>query len=291
MTNKLTLKTVVLLGVICNILLAFLKFVSGFLFNSLALIADGVESFVDIFGSIIIWSGLKYGEQEADEKHPFGHGKAESLSAFTVAFIIILVGIGLLSSSVMNLGHEDQAPSIYAIAVLVFVIISKEALYRITNHYSNISNSSAGKVEAWHHRLDAITSLFTLAGVSIAALLGDEYVKADTIAAIFASCVIIFNGFSLIRDPVGELLDQNEFSLANEVKALSLTLNEVDDVEKCEVRKCGRSYRVVMHIEVDPDLSVKAAHDITGILKKLIKDKYQNISNVLIHVEPSGNRE
>ena len=195
------------LGLSVNVVLAITKLLAGIFGRSYALIADAIESMADAISSIIVWRGVVIAEKPADEEHPYGHGKAETLA--TAAVSVMLVGAALLifSQSVKEILTPHHAPAPYTLFVLLGVVLIKEGLSRFVGRIGEEVESGAVKADAWHHRSDAITSAAAALGISIALVGGDDYKSADDWAAIFAAVIIGFNGFRLLRPALDELMD------------------------------------------------------------------------------------
>ncbi|MCX7869458.1 MAG: cation diffusion facilitator family transporter [Terrimicrobiaceae bacterium] len=161
-------RRLILAGVAINVLLAAAKFVGGFLGGSKALLADGLESTLDILSSGMMWAALKMAARPADETHPYGHGKVESLGAVAGALLLLLAGAGLAAQSLaaiwrLNTGGSGVPPEPFTLGILIAEIICKESLFRISSSTAQGIQSSALKADAWHHRSDALTSLAALA--------------------------------------------------------------------------------------------------------------------------------
>lgn len=278
---------VALLGIAVNAVLACVKLGAGIVGNSFALIADAIESIGDIAGSIVVWGGLRYGAQPPDEDHPFGHGKAEALAALAVAILIVGAGVGIGIHAVREIQTPRGSPRWFTIVVLVAVILIKETLFRIASRASKASASNAGRADAWHHRSDAITSLAALVGISIALIGGDRWAVADDWAALLAGCVIIVNGLLISRGPWDELMDRSAPDIERVCTQTVLAIDGFTGVERCNARKSGRVYRVVMHAEVSPDMTVAQAHALTGIAKAAVRNAHPLVASLLIHIEPT----
>ncbi|MCA9272064.1 MAG: cation transporter [Phycisphaerales bacterium] len=285
-SERLAPERLALLGIAVNALLAAGKLTAGVLGNSFALVADAVESLVDIAGSVVVWSAMRYGSKPADAEHPFGHGKIEPMAAMAVAMVIVLAGIGVAVESVRQIITPQSVPRPYTLLVLVVVIVVKESLARVADRAAKRAKSSAGAADAWHHRSDAITSAFAFIGIAVAVIGGPGFARADDIAALLASGVIVLNGFLLAREPYHELLDRHSPEIADEVAQIAMGVPGVLGVEQCDARQSGRGYRVVMHVEVDPKMTVAEAHAITGRIKAEVRSKRADIDSVLIHIEP-----
>ena len=189
----------VLVGLSSNVLLAAIKIVTGIFGNSYALMADGIESTLDIFSSVVVLGGIKISALPADENHPYGHGKAESLAAMTVSLILLMAGIGIAVKSILDIIQPHHTPAFFTLIVLIGVIIIKEILFRFLFSVGESVNSLSLKTEAWHHRSDALTSVAAFIGISIAIIGGKGYESADDWAALAASGIIIFNGINMLK--------------------------------------------------------------------------------------------
>src|ERR1700674_1247649 len=129
-SNMQTGARVALAGMIVNVVLAAAKISAGLLGNSYVLIADGIESSLDIAGSAVIWGGLKFASRPPDATHPYGHGKAEPMAAGIVAVGVIIAAIGLAIQSVREIFMPHHGPAPFTLVVLIVVIVVKEFLYR-----------------------------------------------------------------------------------------------------------------------------------------------------------------
>lgn len=276
-----------LIGVAVNFVLALIKIIAGLLGNCYALIADGIESTLDIFSSLIIWFGLKLAAEPPDDEHPYGHGKAEPLASVVVALIIIAAAIGLSVESIHEIITPHHTPATYTLAVLVGVIIIKETLFRKVSGAAEQLGSTAVKTDAWHHRADVFTSAGAFIGVSIAILGGKGWEQADDWAALFTCSIIAFNGYKLLMPALHEVMDTAPpKELESSVRAIAAGVPGVAQVEKCRIRKMGLDYYVDIHIGVDANLTVRAGHEISHAVKDAIRTVKPEVVDVLVHVEP-----
>jgi cation diffusion facilitator family transporter len=177
-------------------------------------------------------------------------------------------------------------PAAFTLVVLVAVVLVKETMFRFARRAAKRSGSNAGRADAWHHRADALTSLFAFVGILVALIGGEEWAGADDWAALLASGVIVYNGVRLLREPFAELMDEHAPEVAAGATGVAMATGGVLGVERCEARRSGRGYRVVMHVEVDPGMSVAESHRLTGIVKGRVREEMPEIDAVLIHVEP-----
>jgi cation diffusion facilitator family transporter len=274
------------MGLVVNALLGLVKLLAGLLGNSAALIADAVESMADVLGSLIIWSGLRIAAEPADERHPYGHGKAEAIAALAVSLLLFGAGIGIGVQSVYAMLRPRDPPRAFTLAVLVVVIVVKEVLFRMVRRVAKETGSSAVHVDAWHHRSDAITSGAAAVGIGVALLGGHGYEQADDWAALLAAGVIAYNGVRLTLAPLHELMDAEPKELIEEVRKVAAGVPGVMFVEKVRARKSSMRYWVDMHVEVDPGMTVRDAHALTGKIKAAVRGAIPAVKDVLIHVEP-----
>jgi cation diffusion facilitator family transporter len=279
---------VTFIGLAVNTLLATGKFVAGVAGHSHALVADAVESLADIFSSLIVWRGLVVAATPADEDHPYGHGKAEPIAAALVASMLLVAAAWILVSAIHEIRNPHFAPEPYTLVVLLAVIVIKEALFRFVLRESSLLDSTAVRTDAWHHRSDAITSLAAGLGIAVALIGGEGYEVADDYAAAAASFVIAWNGWTLLRQALMELMDTAPSrELVERIRGVAEAGDGVSQVEKCIVRKMGYRYYVDMHVHVDPGMTVRRSHQIAHEVKDQIRQAVPAVHDVLIHIEPA----
>ena len=283
--NMQTGARIALTGMFATVALATAKITAGLLGNSYVLIADGIESALDIAGSVIIWGGLKFAARPPDETHPYGHGKAEPLAAGSVAVGVIIAAIGLAVQSVREILTPHHGPAPFTLVVLVVVIVVKEFLYRIVMRVGKDVESTAVKTDAWHHRADALTSTAAFIGISIALIGGERWYSADDWAALFACAVIAANGWKLFFPALHEILDTApRGEIVTTIERAASSVSGVVLVEKCLVRKMGISFYVDLHVGVEGSISVREGHDLAHQVKDAIKQTDPRIADVLVHV-------
>ena len=277
-----------LFGVAVNLALATIKITSGLLGNCYALIADGIESCLDIFGSLVIWFGLKVAAAPPDAEHPYGHGKAEPVAAIVVALVVIAAAVGLALQSIREIVTPHHAPAPFTLAVLVLVVVVKETLFRKVINAGDIIGSSAIKTDAWHHRSDAITSVAAFIGISIALLGGPGWEPADDWAALFACGLIGFNGLRLLQPALREAMETAPpGQLTESVRVVSAAVPGVIEIGECRIRKMGLEFYVDIHVSVAGELTVRAGHEIAHAVRDAIRSANPAIADVLVHVEPA----
>ena len=274
-------------SIISNLGLTIIKFLGGYFGNSYALIADAIESSVDVVSSIFVFFGIKYSSRPADENHPYGHGKAEALITFVVVFSLIGAACIIAYESIHNIITPHESPKGFTLIILTGIIIFKEASFQYVMKKSRETNSSALKADAWHHRSDAITSLMAFIGISIALVMGNGWEIADDVAALLASGIIVYNAYKILRPALGEIMDEDLYEEENdEIRKLAQKVEGVLAVERCIVRKSGMLYFVDMHAVVKGNLTVAEGHAISHLIKDRVRELKPEVADVLVHIEP-----
>ncbi len=275
-------------GVAINVVLAIVKISAGLIGHAYALIADGVESMLDVGSSLIIWSGLKVAEKPPDDEHPYGHGKAEPIAGIVVSLCVMGAAVGLAYESVQGLKAAQLVmPKPFTLAVLVGVVIIKEFLFRRVAKLGKEADSTALKTEAWHQRSDAITSAAGFIGISIALIGGRGYEAADKWAALAACAVIAANGILLLIPAFMEIMDTAPAEeVRGQFRATAQAVPGVLAIDKCFVRKMGLEYYIDIHVLVHGELSVREGHQIAHDVKDYLREKHPTVRDVLVHIEP-----
>jgi cation diffusion facilitator family transporter len=277
-----------LLGMLINLVLAAAKIIAGLLGNAYVLIADGIESALDIGGSIVIWGGLKFAARPPDATHPYGHGKAEPIAGAVVAVSVIVAALGLAIESVHEILIPKHAPAAWTLIVLIVAVAVKETLYRYVVRFGRDVESTAVQTDAWHHRVDAMTSTAAFVGISIALVGGKKWESADNWAALFACALIAMNGIRLLKPAFYEIMDTAPRGrIVDTVRKAAESVPGVIDLDKTFVRKMGLSFYVDLHVCVDGEISVRQGHEIAHKVKRAIQESDSRIVDVLVHVEPA----
>tara|TARA_R110000851_G_scaffold221246_4_gene374031 strand:- start:5590 stop:6483 length:894 start_codon:yes stop_codon:yes gene_type:complete len=288
--SKEGLKTTVI-GIVVSILLAAVKFFGGFFGHSYALIADAIESTTDVVSSGLLYLGIRWSSKAPDKSHPYGHGKAEALVALGISCILTLAAFVITKESIRHIQTPHKVPVPFTLVVLIVVVVVKELLYRFVLKTGNHTNSDAIKADAFHHRSDAITSLAAFIGISIALWGGKGYEIADDFAAIVAAVFILYNAYKIARPALGELLDEAiEPEFLSDIKLSAEQIPLVQRVEKCRLRKMGTAYHIDMHIWIEGDKTITEGHSIAHQVKDQLFDKFPQIMDVHIHVEPDNTK-
>jgi cation diffusion facilitator family transporter len=275
------------IGMLVSAVLAGVKLTAGILGNTYALVADAVESTLDIFTALVVWGGLHIAAQPPDEDHPYGHGKAESLAGAVVALVLLGAAVGIAIEAVREIRTPHQMPAAWTLWVLVGVVLVKWVFSRRLGAVGADIGSTAVQADAWHHLSDAVTSAAAFVGIAIALWGGPGWESADDWAALVASGVIAYNGVQLLRPAVHDLMDRSPGdALLVPVERAARAVDGVLDVEKLAVRKAGLVYYVDIHVQADGATTLDAAHVLSGRVKTAIRARVPQVAGVLVHMEP-----
>lgn len=279
-------------GVATNLVLAAAKITAGTLGNTYALIADGVESLADVASSLIVWGALTVGSRPPDEDHPYGHGKAEALAAAAVSFMLVLASIGIALQAIREIRTPHAFPAPWTLGVLLAVVAIKMLLARRVSEVGRLSGSAAIEADAMHHLSDAITSGAAFIGIS-AALLGrhlgggPRWASADDWAALFASVVIARGAVMMLLVGLDDLMDRTPGEgILGPLREAALSVDGVCAVEKLAARRVGNAYRVTVHVQAAPDITLSEGHVLGGRVKSAMCQDGRRIQSVLVHMEP-----
>ncbi len=267
--------------------LAVVKITAGFAGNSFALVADGVESVLDLLGSVLVWSGLRLSSEPQTPEFPYGRGKAEPLAALIIAVILLTAAAGIAYGAVHEILTPHSPPEAFTLWVLLGVVVTKELVFRYLTRRGTDVGSQAMVADAWHHRSDAITSLAAFVGISLALVMGEGWAPADDWAALVACGVIGWNGVRLLRGGLRELLDAAAPpEVRTRIREIAATVPDVHGIDEVRVRRSGLVYLVDIHVEVDGRLTVSRGHQIGHAVKDSLLGSELPILDALVHVEP-----
>ena len=275
---------IILVGALANLLLASLKIAGGIFGKSTAMIADGFHSVSDLLTDVVVLFTHKIGQLPADENHPYGHGRAESIGAALVGAVIIVAGIGLAYEALEIISTGAfKTPRILAAGAAVLSIIINELLFRCTRSVGETLKSPSLIANAWHHRSDAISSIAALIGIG-AAMMG--YPIMDPIAAIIVAVLVAKVGYDIVFTGLSDLMDT---ALSEkETTRLENSVNSISGVirfHSLRTRKIGSEVLMDIHILVDREASVTEGHQIAEAVRRKIIREFENIQEVLVHVD------
>jgi len=279
------IKYVTNFGIVTNTALFALKLFVGFLSGSIALIADGIHSLSDMMTDVVVLLGVRFGSKEPDQSHPYGHGRAETFSAGFIGLFLVFIGSAMIYYAALDIAKGSITD--FHIDVLIVAIVSivvKELLYKATRKIAIKSHSPALYANAWHHRSDALSSVAVVIGfISLKA--GFNY--GDQIAAVAVGLMIILVGVRVAGDCLRELtegaVDQGTIEHIENIISANSSIRQW---HKLRSRMVGREVFLDLHIVVDPDLDITAAHGISENLENALHEQVTRPVNITVHVEP-----
>ena len=276
---------VTLLGILWNVILLALKLAVGLLTGSAGLVADGIHSASDMATDLAVLGGMHLARRKADEAHPYGHGRFETLAGGVVAGALIFVGAFLAWEGVSALfSRVESFPGIGVVAVALVSIVIKEWLYRRTARIARDVGSAALQANAWHHRSDALSSIAVLAG-GIGGLAG--YGHADQLAALIVGLMVVTAGGRTLARVLHELTEGG--MTGEELRTIQRAIAEVQGVREwhhLRTRVVGRETFVDVHVLVDPALSIVEAHRISTSVETAVRRSCGKPVNMTVHIEP-----
>ena len=274
-------------GILTNAVLAAFKLVAGVVGHSYALIADAIESSADVVSSTIVFGGLQVAGREPDEAYPFGYGKAETIAAAVVALMLGAAATAIGVEAVREIRVPHHAPAWWTLLVLVVVMAVKTVLSRRVAAVGAEIGSVAVKTDAWHHFSDALTSAAAFVGILVAVVGGRGWESADDWAALAAAGIIGANAILLLRPAVADLMDRSpDRGVLAAIRAVAGSVAGVLAVEKLAVRRVGIGYWTVIHVQANPDLSLREAHQLGTTVSRAIHDGLKQVEAVVVHMEP-----
>lgn len=283
---------VTLCGAVCNLLLSVLKLVAGIVGRSSAMIADAVHSFSDLITDLIVLIMVNVSARGRDRDHDYGHGKYEPLATAAISVILLIVGAEIMAGGIRKIklilaGGEIETPGLVALAAAILSIAVKEGLYQWNSRVGKRLDSTAMVANAWHHRSDALSSIGSAVGIGGALILGGKWIILDPIVACIISVVIIVVAVKMSYPAIRQLTDA---SLPDDVEDRIVSIMEsvsgVGNVHELKTRRNGPDYIIAAHLVVNPQMTVKEAHDITTEAEIRIKKEFGPKTQVSLHVEP-----
>ena len=269
-----------------NVFLTLIKISIGIVGQSTALIADGIHSFSDLASDALVLIAIKLGSREADYEHPYGHKRFETLATVILGLGLVLIAGGIAWDGSQRLLHPEMLsiPNIDTLGIAAISILANEWLYHYTKRIGIMTRSKLLLANAWHHRSDAISSVIVLLGIG-AVLLG--YPFADTVAAMLVALMVGKIGLQLVLESIKELVDTSlSEELVQEIRREIKTTQGVQGIHLLRTRQMSEDAYIDAHIVVDAKISVSEGHVIGDKVRKNLIHKFDDIVDVLVHIDP-----
>ena len=277
---------VTLVGSVVDLLLGVAKIIVGFVGNSQALIADGVHSLSDLATDIIVLLAMKHGARDADEDHPYGHGRIETLATVILGVALVAVAVGIAYDAGLRLLNPEllPQPGWLALSVAAVSILSKEAIYHYTMRVARRLDSQLLRANAWHSRSDAISSVVVLLGIA-GAMNGITWL--DAVAAMVVGAMVGKIGIDLAWHSSQELIDHAmEPEQVAKIREAILSVDGVVALHMLRTRRMASDGLVDVHILVDPRCSVSEGHLISDHVRQRVMKNVAGVTEVMVHIDP-----
>jgi cation diffusion facilitator family transporter len=259
------------------------------IFGSSALLMDALASFLDVASTLFLVISIKMAGKPPDYEHPFGHGRYEPLVGLQMGLVLVLVGLGMLVLQCFQITTEahhlvlDRRTWIFPLIAVILL----EICYRVVMHTAKVQHSPALAADAYHYRIDGIASLFATIALALGAYYPEWSLTFDHIGAILIAGLMIGLGLYSAKSNLNQLMDHvPNASFFEIVRHASLAVKGVKDTEKIRIQLHGPDAHVDIDIEVDPNLSVEAAHKISQKVRVEIQKKWPAVRDVTVHIEP-----
>ena len=275
-----------LLSVAVAASLAIVKIVVGLLAHSTALVSDGFESGGDVVSSSIVFFGLLLASRPPDQNHPYGHGRYETLAGLAVGGLLLLTGFAIFWRSFETL-DRSQTPQPFALYPLGVAAVVKILLAVTKKRIGRRIGSSALEADAWHDITDLLSTAVAFSAIGLALLDPIRLGVADHIGGMVIGLIVVFAAIRLVWNTVALLSDTMPgHELLEQIRPVALMIPGAMDIEKCYARRTGLKYHVDLHLEVDPELTVRQSHSIAEQVRIAIRGRLPWVADVLVHVEP-----
>jgi cation diffusion facilitator family transporter len=277
-------------SIVVNILLAIVKFVFGFLTASQSIISEGVDSAMDSFNNLIAIYAIKRSHDPADADHPLGHGKVEYVASLILSFIILGVGV-LLISEIFNQTSMVVIPKPTSLLVLIITTVVKVFLALYLIKQSKLIDNQLIYSLGQENLLDVLKSSIAFIGIGLSILsdfLNLEFLKyGDIVAGVIIAIFIIKSGFEIMSDSISNILGKSaDEEVIKRFRTLIKSIDGVEKIEWVDIVKQGPCYLVLATILVDKTITIDAAHDIATLVDQALMATNEVIYSS-IHVEPT----
>ena len=279
-------RRIALVSTIAGAALAAAKIIVGVHAGSTAVLSDGLEASGDVLSSAIVYAGLGLARKPPDSEHPYGHGRYETIAGLGVGALLLLAGAGIFWHSLSF--HQTSAFPVYTLyplfAAIVIKILLAATKFRIAQRIASTSLHADG----WHDITDLLSTCVALIAVGLTLADPVRFAAADHVGGLLIGLLIFFLSIQVVRRTIGQLLDTmpDDAKMA-EIRRAALAVPGALGIEKCFARRTGLQYHVDLHLEVDPEMTVRESHEIATRVRGAVKDSLPWVADVLVHVEPS----
>ncbi|MBV9155576.1 MAG: cation transporter [Acidobacteriaceae bacterium] len=281
-------RRIALLSMSVGVLLAAAKIVVGIHAGSTSVVSDGLEAVGDVLSSAIVYAGLWLASKPPDYEHPYGHGRYETLAGLAVGALLLLAGAAIFWHGFTGLGEQTHLRP-YALYPLIAAVALKIGLAATKFRVGKRIASTSLEADAWHDLTDLLSTSVALVAVGLTLANPIRFGKADHAGGMVIGIVIFFLSIQVVRRTVELLVDtMPNPGKMGQIRQVALSVPGALAIEKCFARRTGLKYHVDLHLEVDPEMTVRESHEIATQVKFEIKQHLHWVADVLVHVEPSS---
>jgi cation diffusion facilitator family transporter len=268
--------------------LSVLKITAGLLGHSTSVVADGLESAGDVIASGFVFLGLTLAAIPADENHPYGHGRVEILTGLLIGLVLTAGGAVISYGSLAGMNYPHPPMSAFVVWPLILSALAKSALAGFKFRYGRRLNSASLTADAWNDTMDILSAITALVATLLTLHDPSRFDKADHIGGFLVGLIVVLVGLRVSRDTALQLMDtMPDDEMMRQIRDAAAGVPGVRGVEKCYARKTGMRYHVDLHLEVDPDMTVRQSHGIGHDVQQRILERIDWVAAVLVHVEPA----
>ncbi len=276
------------LGMAVSAALAVVKIIAGMAGHSTAVVADGLESTSDVFASGFVFLGLTLAAIPADDNHPYGHGRVETLTGLLIGMFLTAGGALISYISVQSLGQPREAVAGFVVYPLLASLVAKAGLATYKFRYGRSLKSAALTADAWNDAMDSVSATVALIAVGLTLAAPSRFLEADRYGGFVVGLIVVTTGIRVAYETAMQLMDtMPDDDVMKQLREVARGEPGVRGVEKCFARKTGLKYHVDLHLEVDPEMTVRQSHDIAHRVRLRILERLDWVADVLVHVEPS----
>jgi len=275
-----------ILSIIINIILAIIKIFFGITGKSKALVADGFHSVSDIIGSLIVLVGVYLGYKPADENHPYGHGKIESIAGNIIGVLLVITAYTLILDNITDYFHETVRiiPEKFTLIISIISIVTKYLLYRYKLSVGNKIKSDAVLADAREHKSDVLSSIGVLVGILLSIYVNPIF---DLILSIIVGLIIGKEGLHIIFQTSNNLMDVQDQELIKDIKEYVDSFDFVDNTHDIRMKTSGNMIYLSLHIRLDGNMTIYEGHELSDDIKYSLLSHFDNIKDVTIHIDCS----
>ncbi|MCL2572743.1 MAG: cation diffusion facilitator family transporter [Defluviitaleaceae bacterium] len=288
-TNEQIAITAARNSIIVNIFVSAFKLFAGIFAQSAAMISDAVHSFTDLISTVIAIVGVKLANKKPDKEHPYGHERFESVATLLLGMLVFSVGVGIGWAGVQRIisgeFHDLAIPGILALIAAVVSIITKEAVYWYVRAAAKKIDSSALMADAWHSRIDGLSSIGSFIGI-LGARMG--FPILDSVAAIVICIFIIKTAISIIKDALGRMTDKAcDDAIVEEMRNTILAQEAIEGIDELRTRLFGSKIYVDVDIRVAENLTLGEGHTVAQQVHDVIETSFPAVKHCMVHVNPA----